>query len=124
MNSNYSILLVEDTESHAVFVIKVLNHQGYEIHWESTGKAAIEYCKTQQPKLLLMDIALPDINGEEVAKKIRTLQTERIPIIAITAHSLNETKKHLLASGFDDYLSKPFGINDLIEIVKKYIPNK
>lgn len=121
MNNSDSILLIEDTESHAEFVIKILKHHGYIIHWENTGKGAVEYCSHHQPKLILTDIALPDINGDEVIHKIRALQSEKVPMIAITAHSMSETKTYLLSLGFDDYLSKPFTIQELIDKVRKYV---
>ena len=122
MSSPNSILLVEDTESHAALVIKVLSYQGYNIHWENTGTKAIEYFKQNQAALALIDIALPDISGEELIEKLRNIQNQHVPMIAITAHSMKETKGYLLDLGFDDYLSKPFSIQDLENKIKEYIP--
>lgn len=116
------ITVVEDTPSHADLIIKILTHQGYSINWQKTGLEALEYAKEHLPALFLIDLGLPDMSGIELMKKLRKICANHIPMIAITAHSLTDTKKLLLSSGFDGYLSKPFKINELTELVKSYVP--
>lgn len=123
MNEKPLILLIEDTVSHAELVIKILTNLGYGIHWENSGKSAIEYCKTHQPDLFLIDIALSDAKGEDVMKILRKILPKHFPMIAITAHSMDGTKEELLDLGFDDYLSKPFTIDELKEKIQWHLPN-
>jgi DNA-binding response OmpR family regulator len=122
MNKPNIILVVEDTPSHADLIIKILTHQGYSIIWQKTGLEALEYAKEHHPILFLIDIGLPDMSGDELMKKLRKICATHIPMIAITAHSMTDTKNILLSSGFDDYLSKPFRVNELVEVVKSYVP--
>jgi CheY-like chemotaxis protein len=83
--------------------------------------------------LIFMDCQMPIMDGYETSIKIRerekkeqlsSSETSRIPIIAITAHALSEDKEKCLSSGMDDYLSKPFKISQVIDILKKWLSNK
>lgn len=121
MNPTNFILIIEDTKSHADLVVKILNHHGYHIQWLQTGLLAIEYAKKHQPALFLIDIGLPDMSGIEVMRKLREICAIHVPMIAVTAHSMENTKSELLSCGFDDYLSKPFKVDKLIDIVKLHI---
>lgn len=123
MPNEYLILLVEDTPHHAELVIKILMHYGYKVDWKKNGAEAFEYSRQQLPSLFLIDIDLPDMDGVELLQKLRLYCSSHLPMIAITAHSMAETKNKMLALGFDDYLSKPFKIEELMNKIKTHLPN-
>ena len=73
------------------------------------------------PDLILLDIQLPDISGEEAARRLKAdAQTRAIPIIAVTAFAMPGDREKILESGCDDYISKPFSIREFLELVGRY----
>lgn len=88
-----------------------------------TGNDALTLAKRQTPDLILMDIQLPDIDGAEVIRKLRQCPlTAKIPIVAVTALARNEDRDRILASGCNDYLSKPYDLDDLEAIICRHLP--
>lgn len=117
---NYGKILVVDDEEHIVELIKFnLESNGYEIITATDGKEAYEKAITETPDLILLDIMLPILDGIEVCKKLKKEKnTEDIPVIMLTAKG-EETDKVLgLEIGADDYITKPFGIRELIARIK------
>lgn len=105
------ILLVEDNVLNQLLASKVLNNWGWEVVVAENGLIAIEQLEKQDFDLILMDIQLPEMNGYEAAKYIRTKfppPKSNTPIIAMTAHAFSGEKEKCLAAGMDDYLTKPF----------------
>ncbi|MCF6092633.1 response regulator transcription factor [Microaerobacter geothermalis] len=106
------ILLVEDEETLADVVKAYLEKEQYQVSVASTGKEAIQLHKRFQPDLMILDLMLPDISGEEVCKKIR--QYSQVPILMLTAKSSEEEKISGLMLGADDYVTKPFSPRELV----------
>ena len=111
------ILLVEDNELNQLLAIKVFGKWGKEIDIADNGKIAIEKIENNPYDIILMDIQMPEMDGNELTHYIRTKMGEKstIPIIALTAHATLEEEKRCLQNGMNDYLSKPYDFNVLLE---------
>lgn len=120
-----SILLVDDDKITYDIAFRFLRDQ-YNLDNAINGSEGIEKATGKKYDIILMDINLKsELDGVEVTKRIRKLEEyKKTPIIAITAYSLLWDRKKYLENGFTDYISKPFTKNDLIDILKKYIPKK
>ena len=106
------ILLVEDDTGISDFVIPELEHEGFKTCLAVTGREALVKFKDEQPDLILLDIMLPELNGLEVLRRIRAEST--VPIIIETARGETLDKINGLNLGADDYISKPFEIEELL----------
>ena len=106
------ILIVEDDAGISDFVIPELEHEGYSTCLAVTGRAALEKFETEKPDLILLDIMLPELNGLEVLRRIRAVST--VPIILETARGETIDKINGLNLGADDYIPKPFEIEELL----------
>ena len=100
------ILYIEDNHQNMRLVRKILEHQGYTVIEATDGLTGISMSLEQQPDLILMDVNLPDIDGLEATRRIK-LQTNHIPIIALTANAMFGDEQRCLAAGCDGYISKP-----------------
>ncbi|TDD76966.1 response regulator [Flavobacterium caseinilyticum] len=111
------ILLVEDNELNQLLAIKVFQKWEKEIDIADNGKVAIEKIEKNNYDIILMDIQMPEMDGNELTNYIRTNMGSKanIPIIALTAHATLAEEKRSLENGMNDYLSKPFDFNVLLE---------
>ena len=115
------VLVVEDNERNMKLFRDVLAASGYRTLEATSGAAAVELVKRHQPDLVLMDVRLPDIDGVEVLRTIRTdARTAFLPVVAVTAQAMDGDRDRFLRSGFDEYLPKPVDIRELLEIVRRY----
>jgi DNA-binding response OmpR family regulator len=106
------ILLVEDDQALASALQEALHQQDYAINVVATGEDAIYVINIDSPDLVILDLGLPDIDGIEVLKRVR-LKHHDLPILLLTARSQVEDKISGLDSGADDYLAKPFEMEEL-----------
>lgn len=119
------ILVVEDDENNLYVTTHVLKKAMYQVREATHGIEALEVAKKQRPDLILLDIALPQMDGYEVIKRLRNLQDfYRTPIIALTAHSMPADFDKIIKSGFTDYITKPVGPRDLVNKVGQYLLNR
>ncbi len=112
----YTILYIEDNLDNKELVQKALLAQGYQFLWAGTGLDGIAMANTHQPNLILLDINLPDVDGYEVARRLRSGESNKLlytPIIAITANALKGDAEKALAAGCDVYMAKPINIREL-----------
>lgn len=121
--SNKKILLVEDNKINQMITQKMLDRKNITCVIIDNGEEAIEHMKTNSYDLILMDVHLPGINGTEATAEIRKFNST-IPIIALTAISLNENREMLLSFGMNDVITKPFLPEKFYEIVIQYLTNK
>ncbi len=114
-------ILVCDDDTGILELIKtILQEEGFLVKVINNGKGIKEQIKQYKPDLILLDIWMPGLNGTEVIKLLKTdPETVNIAIILISA--LNETEEIAIKAGANDYLSKPFNINDLLAKVRRYI---
>jgi CheY-like chemotaxis protein/anti-sigma regulatory factor (Ser/Thr protein kinase) len=117
------ILLVEDNPISQKVETKILLEFGYDVVTVSNGKEAIRAVETDNFNIILMDLQMPDMDGIAATKKIRSLgpPMNRVPIIAVTAHSSMKDRETCLASGMDDYIAKPININFLRMTIEQWI---
>ncbi len=109
------VLLVEDNELNSDMLTRRLQKRGFEVHLATDGEQAVVMAKSLLPNLVLMDISLPLIDGCEATRRIKADPvTERIPIIALTAHALPTEKARALEAGCDDYDTKPVELTRLL----------
>lgn len=106
------ILIVEDDKGISDFVIPELEHEGFKTALAETGRQALEKFEAENPDLILLDVMLPELNGLEVLRRIR--QTSNVPIILETARGETIDKINGLNAGADDYIPKPFEIEELL----------
>lgn len=111
------ILLVEDEEEIAAFIVKALKSEGYSVDRTPSGKKGVFWAKTNDYDLIILDIMLPDINGFSVCKEIRQVK-KKIPILMLTVKSEINDKVKAFDIGADDYLTKPFAIEELLVRIK------
>lgn len=110
------IIIVEDELAIRQFLRTALRLQGYSVYEADTGKRGIIEAGMRKPDLLILDLGLPDMDGIEVIEAIRKWST--LPIIVLSARSQERQKVHALDLGADDYLTKPFGIDELIARIR------
>jgi len=114
MKEQPSILILEDDLDVADMLNAYFRIQGYEVSTVNWGRDAIRACENSLPDLIIADIKLPDIDGFEVARRLRTSRhTRNIPIIFLTEKIEREDKLTGLEAGADDYITKPFDIQEL-----------
>ena len=110
------ILVVDDEEAIRQFLSVTLSSQGYEIVEAASGQEAISSVSSRQPDLIILDLALPDIDGVEVTRRLR--QWTQIPIIILSVRGSENDKIAALDAGADDYLTKPFGAKELLARIR------
>ena len=113
------ILIVEDEAGIASFVKLELLHEGYEVQVAEDGRVALELFQQEQWDLVLLDIMLPGINGLEVLRRIR--KTSSVPVILLTARGDTMDRVMGLDAGADDYLPKPFAIEELLARIRSLL---
>lgn len=112
-----SILLVEDADRIASFVVKGLQAHGYQVHHVKTGEEALTLAQAAEFDLMILDIGLPGIDGFEVLKTLRGTGNE-LPVIVLTARDSVDTTVASFEGGADDYIGKPFAFDELLVRVK------
>ena len=110
--SELKILIVEDDKGISDFVIPELEHEGFKTSLAETGRQALEKFEAENPDLILLDIMLPELNGLEVLRRIRS--KSNVPVILETARGETIDKITGLNAGADDYIPKPFEIEELL----------
>ncbi|HMN03012.1 MAG TPA: response regulator, partial [Geobacter anodireducens] len=106
------ILIVDDEAAIRRFLRTVLDGEEFSLHQAETGHAALAAAAAVRPDLILLDLGLPDLDGVEVIRRIR--EWSPVPIIVLSVREREDDKVHALDAGADDYLTKPFGIGELL----------
>lgn len=117
----YKVLIIEDEVKLARFVELELMHEGYEVIVEHNGRTGLEAFFSQQPDIILLDLMIPEISGIEVCRRIR--RESNIPIIMITAKSEVMDTVAGLDSGANDYITKPFAIEEVFARMRVALRN-
>lgn len=110
------ILIVEDEEKIARFVTLELEHEGYQVEHAADGRTAVDLALERDYDLILLDVLLPQLNGMEVLRRIR--KCKDVPVIMVTARDAVMDKVAGLDAGADDYLTKPFAIEELFARIR------
>lgn len=118
----YSVLLAEDNQINAVLATTIIKRAGHHVDVARNGVEALDAATARPYDLILMDLHMPEMDGLEAARRIRTLNSDmrRVPIIALTASAMAADRQKCIAAGMDDFLSKPFEPNDLTNLLAKW----
>jgi two-component system cell cycle response regulator DivK len=120
-----NVLYIEDNPDNMMLVKRALEARGYNLLQAVNGFSGLEMAENLEVDLILLDINLPDIDGYEVARRLRRSGKPSLmytPIIAITANALKGDAEKALAAGCDVYMSKPINIRELWARVEAYVP--
>src|SRR5437762_3447066 len=114
------VLVVDDEEHITEFVAMGLTYNGFDVERAASGRSALDIVQSRRPDLIILDVMLPDLDGFEVARRIRQAEGAgtQVPVIFLTARDATQDKVEGLRLGSDDYVTKPFSIEELIERVK------
>jgi CheY-like chemotaxis protein len=117
------VLLVEDNPVNRAIAIRLLEKRGYNVTAVENGALAVDITASERFDIVLMDVQMPVMDGLTATTSIRTRERERgghVPIVAVTAHALDQDRQRCLAAGMDDYLPKPIRTPDLFATIAKY----
>lgn len=117
------ILVAEDNPDNRDLLTRRLQRQGWTVVVAEDGVAAVVQCKAELPDIVLMDIAMPRMNGLEATRILRAdPHTAAVPIIAVTAHAMESNRIECLEAGCDDYATKPIDFLDLFAQIRALCP--
>lgn len=118
------VLLVEDTEDNRQMMRRLLEMSGYQVVEAINGEEAVKLASEAQPRIILMDLSLPIIDGLTATRRIRSLPyLSNVPIIAVSAHDTADFHSEALAAGCNAYVTKPIDYPELEEIVNRLVSN-
>jgi two-component system OmpR family response regulator len=114
------VVVVDDEEHITELLAMGLTYNGFDVERVANGRDALSAIERQRPDLVVLDVMLPDLDGFEVARRLRQVEGAgtRVPVIFLTARDTTQDKIEGLRLGSDDYVTKPFSIEELIERVK------
>lgn len=117
-----TVLLVEDNEDNLVVYRTILEHVGFRVIEARDGEEGVSRAKENLPDLILMDISIPKMDGWEATQRLKAFEnTKAIPIIALTAHALEEDRQKALQAGCDGYLAKPVEPRRVVQEVERFV---
>lgn len=119
MNIREKVLVVEDEKSISRFISAILDNNGYEPVQARTGTEALSMISSHCPDLVILDLGLPDMDGLEILKSLRSWSN--LPVVVVSARDHEQDKVSALDLGADDYLTKPFGTGELLARVRAAI---
>lgn len=118
----HRVLVVDDQEFNRRLLVQILEPLGFELAEAADGEAALEQWRIWRPDLLWLDLRMPGLDGHAVARRIRAEEPDgRTRLLAVSASAFAEEREQVLASGCDDFLRKPFGANELLEMMGRHL---
>lgn len=119
------ILLVEDNEMNRDMLSRRLQKKGFEVAIAVDGQQGIDMARGQAPDIILMDMSLPVVDGWEAARRLKADNaTEKIPVIALTAHAMAGDREKAIDAGCDDYDTKPVDLARLLEKIQTLLEKR
>jgi two-component system cell cycle response regulator DivK len=116
------VLLVEDTEDNRFMMRRLLEMSGYSVFEATNGEEAVKVARAKSPRLILMDLSLPVIDGLAATRLIRQLPAcKRTPIIAVSAHDSSDFQVEAIEAGCNSYITKPIDFNELEELIAQLL---
>jgi CheY-like chemotaxis protein len=117
------ILYIEDNEDNVYMLTRRLEKKGFEIIVAGDGQQGIVTAKREQPALILMDLSLPVLDGWAATRQLKSMEeTKHIPVIALSAHAMEEHRETALVAGCDDFDIKPIEIDRLLGKINALLP--
>ena len=123
LTENASVLVAEDEPVNMLLISEVLSKMGFTVIQAGNGKEALELLEIHQPTMIFMDINMPEMDGLEATQIIRAQSKtqKNIPIIALTAGAMKEDKERCLRAGMNSFISKPFRLEEIEDVLKAYL---
>src|SRR5688500_3140852 len=116
------ILVVEDDENARDIFSTILRHHGFEVREARNGAVVLELARELRPAVVLMDLSMPVVDGWTALRQLKADErTAAIPVVALTAHSMQGDRQRTVDAGFDGYLSKPIDPNNIVTEIKRLI---
>lgn len=117
-----SILVVDDNAVNLKLAQQTLTLWGYDVTVAVRGEQAVEMARTRRPALILLDMRLPDIDGLEVLRRLRSMtETKNLPVVAMTAQAMTGDRERFLAAGCDGYIEKPISLRTFRAEVERHL---
>ena len=117
-----TVLLVEDTEDNRFMMRRLLEMSGYRVIEAMNGEEAVKLARSESPRLILMDLSLPVIDGLAATRLIRKLpDCESTPIIAVSAHDTSDFQSEAIDAGCDKYITKPIDFGELEKLITELL---
>jgi two-component system OmpR family response regulator len=117
MSEQTRILVVDDESNITDLVATALRYEGFEVESEATGRSALAVTEKFRPHLIVLDVMLPDLDGFELLSRLRN-EGRKVPVLFLTARDTIEDRVRGLTTGGDDYLTKPFSIEELVARIR------
>jgi len=116
------ILCVEDSDDNLYMLHRRLGRAGFDVNVARNGAEGVEWAKTSQPDLIVMDLNLPGLNGWEATRRLKSQpETKHIPIIVLTVETSKKSRDDAIAAGCDDFLLKPIDFGTLIQKIRSLV---
>lgn len=110
--SSWTVLIVDDQPDNLAIARKVLGFGGAAIHTAENGVQGLAVLETITPSFVLLDLSMPEMDGWEMLRRMREkVETQDIPVIALTAHAMAGDRERVMEAGFDGYIAKPFRLS-------------
>ena len=122
----FRILLAEDNLVNRIFAVELLQMRGHQVEAVENGREALEKLRQEKFDLVLMDVSMPEMGGEEATRRIRAGEAgdPAVPIVALTAHALKGDRHRVLLMGMDDYIAKPIDLEELDKVLVKVMARR
>ena len=122
MKTKQRILVIEDNEQNIYMITYLLEHAGYEVLQARHGREGIALAATKSPDLIVLDIQLPEMDGYEIARRLRTdTALSSVPIVAVTSYAMVGDKERVLDAGCTGYLEKPIDTDTFVESISSFM---
>ena len=117
-----NVLVIEDNAQNLYLVTFMLEKSGFKVFQAETGLEGLEKAKAVKPDLILLDIQLPEMDGYEVARRLKQIdEVKMIPIVAVTSHAMTGDREKVLQAGCDGYLEKPIDPDTFVPTISQFI---
>jgi two-component system, cell cycle response regulator DivK len=116
------VLCIEDSDDNLYMLHRRLSRAGFDVKVARTGAEGVEWAKTSQPDLIVMDLNLPGLNGWEATRRLKGQpETKQIPIIVLTVETSRKSRDDAIAAGCDDFLQKPIDFGTLVQKIRSLV---
>ncbi|MHB8835638.1 MAG: response regulator [Candidatus Methylomirabilia bacterium] len=118
-----TVLIVDDNDTNRKLCVAILAGSGYPVREAANGAEALAAVRSELPKLILMDVQMPVMDGVETLKRLQADPATRgIPVVALTSYAMKGDRERLLGESFAEYLSKPIDVDLFLEVVRRLAP--
>jgi CheY-like chemotaxis protein len=123
--SDWKVLIIDDDTDNLGVACEFLEFLGATVHTARDGKEGLESLKDYEPTVILLDLSMPVMDGWQMIKKLKEEpKWTAIPVIALTAHAMQQDRERVIEAGFDGHITKPFLLSSLVDDIKRCLTSK